>query len=82
MANASNLLNPKNGLLTGANCLVVGEDLVLAKDTICVTMFNSLYYLFLTMSIGSYSLLFSLCCIVCSGVRHYKQNEKKKGNRI
>jgi hypothetical protein len=78
-ATLSPITDPNNGMIAGLNCLVLGEDLVLAKNTFCVTMFNSFYFLFVTIGTSSFALLFGLCCIVCSGVRHYKQNEKKNG---
>lgn len=68
------LLDPTYGLIAGINCLLMGEDIVLTKNTLCVSMFNSFYFLFMTIGTATIALLFSMCCITCAGVRHYKQN--------
>lgn len=78
----SNLVDPTYGMVAGVNCLLIGEDLKLTKNTICVTLFNSFYFLFMTIGCASFALLFSMCCIVCTGVRHYKQSQKKNGKPI
>jgi len=41
-------------------------------NTFCATFFNVFYFLRLALGIGCFGILFSMCCIVCSGVRHYK----------
>lgn len=76
------LVDPTYGLIAGINCLLLGEDIVLTKNTVCVSLFNSFYFLFVTIGTSSFALLFSMCCIVCSGVRHYKQNLKKESMKI
>ena len=73
-ATLSDVVDPDYGLVAGLNCLVLGEDIVNAKDTICVTFFNSIFFLLVTIGTTSFGLLFALCCIVCTGVRHYKQD--------
>lgn len=78
----NNLIDPTYGVLQGINCLLMGEDLITMKDTICVTLFNSFYFLFATIGCASFAFLFSMCCAVCSGVRHYKQSEKKSFKAI
>jgi hypothetical protein len=76
------LVDPTYGLIAGINCLLIGEDIILMKNTVCVSLFNSLYFLFVTIGTSSFALLFSMCCIVCSGVRHYKQSQKKSGQAL
>lgn len=50
----------------------------MAKDTVCVSLFNSLYFLFVTVGITSFAFLFGICCITCTGVRHYKQDQTRQ----
>jgi hypothetical protein len=76
------LLDPTYGLIAGINCLLMGEDLVLTKNSLCVSMFNSFFFLFVTIGTASFALLFSMCCIVCTGVRHFKQDEKNKAKAL
>jgi hypothetical protein len=78
----SNLVDPTYGMVAGVNCLLIGEDLITTKNTVCVSLFNSLYYLFITIGTASFALLFSMCCIVCSGVRHYKQSIQINDTRV
>jgi hypothetical protein len=73
----SSLVDPTYGMVAGINCLLIGDDLNITMNTVCVSLFNSLYFLFVTIGTASFALLFSMCCIVCSGVRHYKQSIKK-----
>lgn len=68
------VVNPDYGLKSGLNCRVLGEDIVNAKNTVCVSLFNSIFFLLVTIGTTSFALLFALCCIVCTGVRHYKQD--------
>lgn len=70
----SEVVDPQYGLMKGLNCRVLGEDIVNAKNTICVSLFNSVFFLLVTMGTTSFALLFALCCITCTGVRHYKQD--------
>ena len=74
----NSVVDPTYGLFAGINCRTLGDDTILFKNTICVTLFNSLFFMFVTIGTSSFALLFSMCCIVCSGVRHYKQAEVKK----
>lgn len=78
----NSLVDPNYGMVAGVNCLLIGEDLKTTKNTLCVSLFNSLYFLFMTVGTASFALLFSMCCIVCSGVRHLKQSQKKSGKAI
>ena len=71
------ITNPTFGLIAGLNCLLIGEDINLVVSTLCVSNFNTLYITRLVMGISSFGILFALCCIVCSGVRHYKHSERK-----
>lgn len=61
------------GLFPGLNCRTIGEDLVLLKNTACVNIFNALYISLVTVGISSFALLLAMCCMVCAGVRQYKQ---------
>lgn len=68
------VVNPDYGLMAGLKCRVLGDDIITAKNTVCVSLFNSIFFLLVTMGTTSFALLFGLCCIVCTGVRHYKQD--------
>lgn len=71
------VVDPDYGLFAGLNCKVIGEDVINAKDTICVSLFNSFFFLFVTVGTTSFAFLFALCCIVCTGVRNFKQDTFK-----
>lgn len=73
----SQYVDPQYGLVAGLNCQVMGEDIVVAKNTVCVSFFNSLFFLLVTMGTSSFALLFALCCITCTGVRHHKQDQTR-----
>jgi hypothetical protein len=76
-ANVDAVTNPKYGMIAGLNCQIIGEDLGLVIGSICVSNFNTLYITRLLMGIAAFGILFSMCCIVCSGVRHFKHSERK-----
>ncbi len=40
-------------------------------------MFYNMYIMRYTIGISCYGVLFAMCCIVCTGVRHYKHGERK-----
>lgn len=68
------ITNAKYGLVAGLNCLLIGEDIETLVSSICISNFNTLYLTRLVAGISSFGILFALCCIVCSGVRHFKHN--------
>lgn len=71
------IIDPKFGLIAGLNCQLIGENLKLVVGSICVSNFNTIYITRLFMGIAAFGILFSMCCIVCSGVRHFKHSERK-----
>jgi hypothetical protein len=71
------ITNPTFGMIAGLNCLIIGEDLGLVVGSICVSNFNTFYITRLLMGIAAFGILFAMCCIVCSGVRHFKHSERK-----
>jgi hypothetical protein len=73
----SGVTDPTYGLVAGLNCVLIGEDIKLFVSTLCVSNFNTFYLTRLIMGISSFGILFALCCIVCSGVRHFKHSERK-----
>jgi len=73
-ATVSGVIDPQYGLVAGLNCLLIGEDIKTFVSTFCVSNFNTVYLTRLVMGISSFGILFSLCCIVCSGVRHFKHS--------
>jgi hypothetical protein len=73
----SGVTDPDYGLVAGLNCVLIGEDIQLFVSTLCVSNFNTVYLTRLIMGISSFGILFALCCIVCSGVRHFKHSERK-----
>jgi len=76
-SSAAAYTDPTYGLVAGLNCRVMGEDIVVAKDTVCVSFFNSVFFLLVTIGTCSFAFLFALCCITCTGVRHYKNDQLK-----
>jgi hypothetical protein len=75
--NVDAVTNPKYGMIAGLNCQIIGENLGLVVGSICVSNFNTIYITRLLMGIAAFGILFSMCCIVCSGVRHFKHSERK-----
>lgn len=76
-AAVDSIIDPNYGLIAGLNCKIIGEDLTLVVGSICVSNFNTLYITRLLMGIAAFGILFAMCCIVCSGVRHFKHSERK-----
>lgn len=64
-------------MLAGLNCLLLGEDINLIVSTTCSSLFTTIYFLRLTLAMVAFGLLFSVCCITCSGVRAFKNNERR-----
>lgn len=79
-ATAPKITDPINGLQGGLNCLMIGEDLQRIRDTLCINVFNGLFVSLVTVGLSAFGLLLSMCCIVCTGVRYYKQSEMIKAN--
>lgn len=71
------VFNPDTGMLAGLNCLLLGEDINLIVSTTCSSLFTTIYFLRLTLAMVAFGLLFSVCCITCSGVRAFKNNERR-----
>lgn len=71
------MFDENNGMLAGLNCLILGEDINLIVSTTCSSLFNTFFFLRLTLAMVAFGILFSLCCITCSGVRAYKHNERR-----
>lgn len=71
------ITDPDYGMIAGLNCLLFGEDFKLVIDTTCVRLFNTFYMLRFTLGISAFGILFVMCCSTCSGVRHFKQMERK-----
>ncbi len=71
------ITDPQYGLIAGLNCKIIGEDLQTMVSSVCVSNFNTLYITRLLMGIAAFGILFAMCCIVCSGVRHFKHAERK-----
>ena len=40
-------------------------------------MYYNMYIMRYAIGLSSYGVLFAMCCIVCTGVRHYKHGERK-----
>lgn len=73
---AASVIDPKYGLIAGLNCLLIGEDVVRITKVICNEAFNNIFFMMLICGIASFGILFSMCCAVCAGVRHYKHSER------
>lgn len=76
ISSISTITDPDYGMLAGLNCKVFGEDFQRFQKVICGKFYNNLYNLRLTIGISAFGILFSLCCIVCTGVRHFKHMER------
>ena len=74
---ASSVTDPQYGLIAGFNCRIFGEDISLIINTLCARFFNVFYFLRIALGIGSFGILFTMCCAVCAGTRHYNQGERK-----
>lgn len=72
------ILDTKYGMLAGMNCRLLGHDFQNIVDANCIGMFNSFYTLRLSFGISCFGLFFSLCCMVCAGSRHARQNESRE----
>ena len=71
------ITDPEYGMIAGLNCLLFGEDFQMIIDTMCVRLFNVFYMLRFTLGIAGFGILFTMCCSVCSGVRHFKHAAQK-----
>lgn len=67
------IFHRKYGLGDGLNCLVIGDDLKLVADTVCTSLYNTIFGLRLPLLFLGFGILFAMCCTTCSGVRAYKQ---------
>ena len=76
-AAVSTVVDPQYGMIAGLNCLLLGEDINLISNTACTKLFNTFYFLRLTLGIAAFGILFSLCCTTCSGVRAFKHSTRK-----
>lgn len=76
--NLLSIFDPSAGLLTGLDCRLLSEDGVNAKESLCITSFNRIYFTLVTVGILAFSLFFALCCIVCFNVRHYQKSIQKE----
>ena len=68
------IFDPSAGVLTGLDCRLLGEDGVNAKEALCITSFNRIYFTLVTVGIMAFASFFVLCFIVCFNVRHYKKS--------
>lgn len=44
----------------------------------CGSLYNNMFMIRMTFGLAGWGILFGMCCIVCTGVRHYKQVDKMK----
>lgn len=73
----TSVFDPNYGMISGLNCLILGEDINLISNTTCTKFFNTFFLFRLTLGIAAFGILFMMCCTVCSGVRHYKHSMRK-----
>ena len=73
MAAMNSITDPQYGVLAGMNCKIFGEDFVRLKNVMCGGFYNNIYGIRLVFGIAAFGMLFSMCCIVCTGVRHFKK---------
>lgn len=82
LSSVQNLTDPTYGMLAGLNCQLFGQDFTTFQNVICGSFYNNLFTIRLTFGIAAWGLLFAMCCTVCSGVRHFKQIGKARGNQV
>lgn len=68
------VVDPQYGMVAGLNCLLLGEDLNLVSNTLCVRLFNTFYFLRFALGLAAFGILFTMCCTTCSGVRAFKHS--------
>lgn len=66
--------DPNYGIIAGLNCAILGEDLFLVVNSMCVHGFKLSFFIRLAFGIAGFGVLFTVCCASCTGVRHYKQS--------
>jgi hypothetical protein len=64
------ITNNKYGLVAGLNCKVIGEDLGILVNSLCVSNFNTFYISRIAMGLVSFGILFSTCFITCVTMRY------------
>ena len=47
------------------------------QEVMCGSMYYNMYIMRYALGISCYGVLFAMCCIVCTGVRHMKHSERK-----
>ena len=77
MVAINSLTDPTTGLIAGLNCLLFGEDFQRIQNVMCGSMYYNMYTMRYALGISCYGVLFAMCCIVCTGVRHYKHSQRK-----
>jgi hypothetical protein len=76
--NLQSIFDPSVGMITGLDCRLLSEDGVAAKESLCITSFNRIYFTLITVAILAFATFLSLCCIVCFNVRHYQKLVQKE----
>jgi hypothetical protein len=76
--NLQSIFDPSLGVFTGLDCRLLGEDGLNAKESLCITSFNRIYFTLVTVGILAFALFFTLCCVVCFNVRHYQKSIQGK----
>lgn len=68
------IIDPQYGIIAGFNCALLGADILMVNNAVCMNGFELLFFFRLAFGMAGFGVLFSLCCITCTGVRHYKQS--------
>lgn len=68
----SAITDTRYGIIAGLNCKVFGEDFTRISNIMCGSMYYNMYIMRYALGLSAYGVLFAMCCIVCTGVRHYK----------
>lgn len=66
-------MHPTFGVGAGLSCKLIGEDMQMLSDTVCNRMLPQLYIMLVILGVVSFALMFTLCFLTCSTVRHYDQ---------
>lgn len=71
----NSIVDPNYGLVAGFNCVIIGDNLNLVNSAICQHGFRLMFFFRVAFGMAGFGMLFAMCCISCTGVRHFKQME-------
>ena len=77
-------MHPTFGVGAGLSCSLIGEDMEVMSNTVCNRMLPQLYIMLVILGVISFAIMFTLCFLTCSAVRHYDQymQEDEEGEAV